>query len=185
MSRIGIKPITVPANVKIAVKTGAIEVTGPLGTIKVAFKPQIQVAFDEKEKTVKVTIDSSKHEGDRGVSALWGTTRALIATAVEGVTKGYEKTMEVVGVGWTAAVQGDKLKLVVGFANPIMLEIPKGVKVTVDKQFVKVAGPDKQAVGMFASNMRAKRKPEPYNGKGIKYTTETIKKKAGKQFGSA
>jgi large subunit ribosomal protein L6 len=101
------------------------------------------------------------------------------------VTKGYETTMEVVGVGWTAAVTGDKLKLVVGFANPIIMTIPKGVKVTVDKQFVKVGGPDKQAVGMFASTMRQNRKPEPYNGKGIKYTTETIKKKAGKAFGSA
>jgi large subunit ribosomal protein L6 len=116
---------------------------------------------------------------------MWGTTRALIASAVLGVTKGYEKTMEVVGVGWQASVTGDKLKLIVGFANPIMLDIPKGVKVTVDKQFVKVAGPDKQAVGMFASNMRASRKPEPYNGKGVKYTTEVIKKKAGKAFGSA
>lgn len=185
MSRIGIKPVTIPANVKVAVKANEIDVTGPMGTIKVPFKPQVQVAFDEKEKVVNVTIDEVKHEGDRSVNALWGTTRALIATAVEGVTKGYEKTMEVVGVGWTAAVQGDKLKLVVGFANPILLPIPKGVKVTVDKQFVKVAGPDKQAVGMFASTMRAKRKPEPYNGKGIKYTTEVIKKKAGKQFGSA
>ncbi len=185
MSRIGIKPITVPANVKVATKSDSIEVTGPLGTIKVAFKPLLKVAFDEKEKTIQVSINNAKPGAERTANALWGTTRALIATAVEGVTKGYEKTMEVVGVGWTAAVQGDKLKLVVGFANPIMLAIPKGVKVTVDKQFVKVQGPDKQAVGMFASNMRAKRKPEPYNGKGIKYTTETIKKKAGKQFGSA
>ncbi len=185
MSRIGTKPVTIPANVKIAVKGQEIEVTGPLGTIKVPFKPEVQVAFNDKDKVVNVTVDETKHEGDRAVSALWGTTRALIASAVEGVTKGYEKTMEVVGVGWTAAVQGDKLKLVVGFANPILLPIPKGVKVTVDKQFVKVAGSDKQAVGMFASNMRAKRKPEPYNGKGIKYTTEVIKKKAGKQFGSA
>ena len=184
MSRIGIKPITIPANVKVAVKGHEVEVAGPMGTIKVPFKPEVQVAFDDKEKVVKVTIDEAKHEGDRSVSALWGTTRALVASAVEGVTKGYEKTMEVVGVGWTAAVQGDKLKLVVGYANPILLPIPKGLKVTVDKQFVKVAGADKQAVGMFASNMRAKRKPEPYNGKGIKYTTETIKRKQGKQFGA-
>jgi large subunit ribosomal protein L6 len=185
MSRIGIKPVTIPANVKVAVKAHEIEVTGPLGTIKVPFKSQVQVAFDDKDKAVKVTVNEATLQSDREVSALWGTTRALIASAVEGVTKGYEKTMEVVGVGWTAAVQGDKLKLVVGFANPILLPIPKGVKVTVEKQFVKVAGPDKQAVGMFASTMRAKRKPEPYNGKGIKYTTEVIKKKAGKQFGSA
>jgi large subunit ribosomal protein L6 len=185
MSRIGVKPVTIPANVKIAIKDHVVDVTGPLGTLKVPFKPEVQVAYSESDKTVNVAIDEAKHGDDRFVRAMWGTTRALIASAVLGVTKGYEKTMEVVGVGWQASVTGDKLKLIVGFANPIMLDIPKGVKVTVDKQFVKVAGPDKQAVGMFASNMRASRKPEPYNGKGVKYTTEVIKKKAGKAFGSA
>jgi large subunit ribosomal protein L6 len=103
---------------------------------------------------------------------------------IDGVTKGYEKTMEVVGVGWTAALAGKQLKMVVGYANPIIMDIPAGLTVTVDKQFVKVAGPDKQSVGQFASAMRQKRKPEPYNGKGIKYTTETIKRKQGKQFGA-
>jgi large subunit ribosomal protein L6 len=100
------------------------------------------------------------------------------------VTDGYEKAMEVVGVGWTATLQGKKLKLVVGFANAIMVDIPAGLDVAVDKQFVKVRGPDKQLVGQFAAEMRALRKPEPYNGKGIKYTTEVIKKKQGKQFGA-
>jgi large subunit ribosomal protein L6 len=184
MSRIGVKPITIPAGVKVALKGSIVEVTGPIGTLTVPFKPMIKVVISDADKQIKVSIDETK-KGDREARAMWGTTRALINSAVIGVTKGYEKTMEVVGVGWTAAVSGDKLKLVVGFANPIILTIPKGVKVTVEKQFVKVGGPDKQAVGMFASNMRAQRKPEPYNGKGIKYTTETIKKKAGKAFGSA
>jgi large subunit ribosomal protein L6 len=93
--------------------------------------------------------------------------------------------MEVVGVGWTPTVSGTTLKLVVGFANPIMMTIPAGVKVTVDKNVVTVAGPDKKAVGQFASDMRAVRKPEPYNGKGIKYKEEVIKRKAGKAFGTA
>ncbi len=185
MSRIGAKPITIPANVKVVIKDHVVEVTGPLGTLKVPFKVEVLVTHVESEKAIKVAIDAAKHGEDRFIRAMWGTTRALIASAVLGVTTGYEKTMEVVGVGWQASVMGDKLKLIVGFANPIMLEIPKGVKVTVEKQFVKVAGPDKQAVGMFASNMRASRKPEPYNGKGVKYTTEVIKKKAGKAFGSA
>jgi large subunit ribosomal protein L6 len=189
MSRIGVKPISIPAGVKIAIKPGTsgqiVEVTGPIGTLTVPFKSQVQVAVSEADKVINVSIDEKKYGENREVRALWGTTRALIASAIVGVTKGYEKTMEVVGVGWTATVTGDKLKLVVGFANPIIMTIPKGVKVTVDKQFVKVAGPDKQAVGMFASTMRQNRKPEPYNGKGIKYTTETIKKKAGKAFGSA
>jgi large subunit ribosomal protein L6 len=107
---------------------------------------------------------------------------------IQGVTKGYEKSMEVVGVGWAPTIQGKQLKLVVGYANPIMMAIPDGLKVTLDeknKQIVKIAGADKQKVGQFAAEMRSKRKPEPYNGKGIKYTTETIKRKQGKQFGAA
>jgi large subunit ribosomal protein L6 len=185
MSRIGIKPISVPANVKIAIKPGLVEVTGPGGTLKVPHKPEVQVKWNESEKSIVCSIDTAKHADDRQVRALWGTTRALIQSAIIGVTKGYEETMEVVGVGWTAALQGAKLKLVVGFANPILLDIPTGVKVVVEKQMVKITGADKQAVGMFASNMRAQRKPEPYNGKGIKYQGEVIKKKAGKQFGAA
>ncbi len=185
MSRIGKKTIEVPAGVKVGIKDRTVEVQGPKGKLSFSHRPEVAVAVAEGGKAVNVGLTDGFTRDNKEANAYWGTTRALVRNMIDGVTKGYEKTMEVVGVGWTAAVQGDKLKLVVGFANPIMLEIPKGVKVTVDKQFVKVTGPDKQAVGMFASNMRAKRKPEPYNGKGIKYTTETIKKKAGKQFGSA
>jgi large subunit ribosomal protein L6 len=185
MSRIGTKPIVVPANVKVAVKPELVEVTGPLGTLKVKVVPEVQVAFDDKAKSIQVSIDKDKYAGNRQVRAMWGTVRALINSSIIGVTKGYEKTMEVVGVGWQASVAGTQLKLVVGYANPIMMDIPTGLKVTVEKQFVKVAGIDKQMVGHFAATMRARRKPEPYNGKGIKYQSEVIKKKAGKAFGSA
>jgi large subunit ribosomal protein L6 len=108
---------------------------------------------------------------------------------IDGVSKGYEKTMQVVGTGWSAAVTGKNLKLTVGFANSILMPIPDGLTVVVEKQVgeitpIKVSGVSRQLVGQFASAMRAKRKPEPYNGKGIKYAEEVIKRKQGKQFGA-
>ncbi len=185
MSRIGRKVISVPAGVKVSITDNAITIGGAQGTLTVPFKPEVRVKWNESEKAINVSIDEVKHAGNRFVSALWGTTRALIQTAIEGTTKGYLKELEVVGVGWSAAVAGAKLKLVVGFANPIMLDIPKDVKVVVDKQIIRVSGPSKQAVGQFAAECRASRKPEPYNGKGVKYVTETIKRKSGKAVGAA
>lgn len=180
MSRIGKKPVPVPAGVKIAVKDGSVNVEGPKGKLSMKLRPEIEAAFDEATKTVNLKI-----RGDnKDASKYWGTSRALINNMIEGVSKGYEKSLEVVGVGWTAAMAGKKLKLVVGFANPIEVDIPSGVSVAVEKQIIRVSGPDKQAVGQFASVVRAKRKPEPYNGKGVKYTTETIRRKQGKQFGA-
>jgi large subunit ribosomal protein L6 len=143
----------------------------------------VSVKYVEAEKAVAVA-PAPGHEENPETSAYWGTTRALIRNMVEGVTKGYERNLEVVGVGWSAAVAGKNLKLVVGYANPIQVAIPEGLKVTVEKQFIKVSGPDRQKVGQFAAEVRSKRKPEPYNGKGIKYTDEVIKKKQGKQFGA-
>ncbi|MGQ0626631.1 MAG: 50S ribosomal protein L6 [Phycisphaerales bacterium] len=184
MSRIGRKHIPVPASVKVAIKDNTITLTGSAGVQTITFKPQVKVKWTESEKSIACSIDE-KDAQNREVSALWGTTRALIASAIEGVTKGFQEEMEVVGVGWTAAVVGQKLKLVVGYANPIMMDIPKDLKVIVDKQIVRLSGPSKQVVGQFASTMRAHRKPEPYNGKGIKYFKEVIKKKSGKAFGTA
>jgi len=183
MSRIGRKKVEIPDNVKVQLKDRTVTVTGPLGTLSMTHRPEIKVRWDEVEKGIFVSIDEADME-NRSVRANWGTTRSLIQNMVDGVTKGYEKTMEVVGVGWSAAVQGSKLKLVVGFANPIVMDIPQGLKVTVDRNFVKIAGPDKRLVGQFASEMRSKRKPEPYNGKGIKYVDEVIRRKAGKAFGA-
>ncbi len=183
MSRVGRKPIQVPANVKVAVKGQAVTVQGPKTSLTVNIHPKVKVSFAEASKSISFDVSQNLAD-DRQARASWGTSRALVNNAIKGVTDGYEKTMEVVGVGWTPSLAGKKLKLVVGFANPIMMDIPQGVEVTVDKQLVKVRGADRQAVGQFAAEMRALRKPEPYNGKGIKYTTETIKRKQGKQFGA-
>lgn len=183
MSRVGKKPITVPAAVKVAIKNQHIDVTGPKGTLAMDIDPDVKIEWNEKDKVLTFGIDEGPRTSDH-IRAMRGTSRALLQNAINGVQTGYEKALEVVGVGWVPSLQGQKLKLVVGFANPIILDIPKGLTVTVDKQIVKISGPDRQLVGQFAAQCRSVRKPEPYNGKGIKYTTETIKRKQGKQFGA-
>lgn len=183
MSRIGKQPVQVPAGVKVTIQGRTISVQGPQGTLKLEHRPELKVAWNESEKSVVVSIDE-KDKNNAEVKAYWGTTRAIVRNMVQGVVKGYEKSLEIVGVGWTAALAGKNLKLTIGYANPIMIAIPEGVKVVVEKQIVRVSGPDKQAVGELAADIRSKRKPEPYNGKGIKYTDEVIKRKQGKQFGA-
>lgn len=182
MSRIGKKVITIPAGVKASVSGRKMTVQGAKTSLSMNLPEKVKVVVAEADKQIKVEV-SEADQLDRQARADWGTTRALINNMIEGVTKGYEKTMEVVGVGWTAAIQGKNLKMTLGFANPIIMPIPQGLDVTVDKQFVTVKGADKRMVGEFASQMRAKRKPEPYNGKGVKYKEEVIKKKQGKAFG--
>lgn len=183
MSRIGRKPVSVPAGVKVALKGNVATIQGPKGTLDLKVHPEVQIKWEEADKAIKVSIDPKNME-NTPVRAAWGSTRAHLQNMVEGVTKGYEKSLEVVGVGWVPSLAGQKLKLVVGYANPIMLDVPKGVTCTVDKQFIKVTGADKGIVGRFASEIRSVRKPEPYNGKGIKFTDEVIKRKQGKTFGA-
>lgn len=184
MSRIGKKTIEVPAGVKVAIKDRTVNIEGPKGKLSFTFRPEVSVTWAESEKKVNVALAPGFSRDNKEANAYWGTTRALIRNMIDGVAKGYEKSMEVVGVGWAPSIAGKQLKLVVGLANPLMLDIPVGLTVTVDKQFVRISGPDKQMVGQFAASMRQLRKPEPYNGKGIKYTTETIRRKQGKQFGA-
>jgi large subunit ribosomal protein L6 len=183
MSRIGKKPVSIPSGVKIAVSKGSLSVEGPKGTLTMPVRPEVSVDVDADAKEVRCTIDE-KDQSIREIRAYWGLTRSLISNMVEGVTKGYEKSMEIVGVGWGGQVQGKQLKLQLGYAQPVIMEIPAGLEVTAEKQIVKISGADKQAVGQFAAAMRAKRKPEPYNGKGVKYADEVIRRKQGKQFGS-
>lgn len=185
MSRIGKQPVPVPAGVKVTIKDPTtVQVQGPLGSLTLRHPQEVKVRWGEQEKAIFVAIDDKDAE-DARVRAFWGSTRAHLRNMVEGVTKGYEKSLEVVGVGWTAALAGKALKLTVGYANPVVVPIPDGLTVTVEKAIVRVKGPDRGLVGRFASEVRSKRKPEPYQGKGIKYTDETIKRKQGKQFGTA
>lgn len=183
MSRLGKKPISVPSGVDVAIDGRKVSVSGKQGALSFEHHPVVSVAFDTDAKEVNVSIDE-KNMKQKSVLAQWGTTRALIANMVDGVVKGYEKKLEVVGVGYTAALNGQKLALKVGFANTIEKTVPQGVDVQVDKQNITVKGADKQAVGQFAAEVRAVRKPEPYNGKGIRYAGEHVRRKSGKAFGS-
>lgn len=183
MSRIGKQPVEIPKGVKVTIQDRTVRVEGPLGSLEFTHHPEVGVGWSEGEKSVVVSIDESR-AGERQIRALWGTTRAVINNMMRGVTQGYQKTMEIVGVGWSAQVQGRKLRMMLGYANPVLLDIPDGLDVSVDRTFVNIKGPDKQKVGQFAAEMRAARKPEPYKGKGVKYSDEVIKRKAGKSFGS-
>lgn len=181
MSRIGKKPISVPGPVKVAVADRDVKVEGPKGSLSITVRPEVNVEWDEGAREVRCSVESTD---SRQVRAYWGLTRSLIQNMVLGVTDGYEKALEIVGVGWSAQVTGKDLKLQLGYASPVIMPIPEGVSVTAEKQSIKISGADKQAVGQFAAAVRAKRKPEPYNGKGVKYADEYIQRKQGKQFGS-
>ncbi len=177
MSRIGKKPVMIPAGVKVQLDGRTVTVEGKLGKLDYEHRPEVEVRVDEEAKQIVVSTGGS----DRQSQAYHGLTRALLQNMVVGVSEGYQKQLEIVGVGYLAAIQGDELQLRVGFANEIHKQIPPGVDVTCpDQTHVLVKGCDKQKVGQFAAEVRAVRKPEPYKGKGIRYQGEHVKIKPGK-----
>lgn len=177
MSRIGKKPVQVPAGVKVQIADRMISVEGPKGSLQWEHRPEVSVAYDEASKTVNV----SRRDDERLSRALHGLTRALLSNMVVGVTEGYERRLEIQGVGYLAAVQGKTLQLRVGLANELQVPIPEGLKVAVpDQQHIVIQGIDKQMVGHFAASVRALRKPEPYKGKGIRFLGEAVRRKQGK-----
>jgi large subunit ribosomal protein L6 len=177
MSRIGKKPVSVPAGVKIQIADRAVTIEGPKGKLQWEHRPEVSVAYDESAKTLTVT----RRDDQRQSRALHGLTRALLVNMIVGVTEGYEKRLEIQGVGYLAAVQGKVLQLRVGLANELQVPIPEGLKIGVpDQQHIVIQGIDKQLVGHFAASVRALRKPEPYKGKGIRYLGEAVRRKQGK-----
>ena len=176
MSRIGRAPITVPANVTVTLGEGnVVTVKGPLGTLTSTFLPFVSIA--QENGTLVVT----RANDDKEVRAVHGLTRALLANMVEGVTNGYSKRLEIVGVGYRVEKQGKKLVLNLGYSHPVNFEEGNGITFEVpDANTIIVKGIDKQAVGQIAAQIREKRPPEPYLGKGIKYAGEQIRRKAGK-----
>jgi len=177
MSRIGKKPVVVEVGAKVSIDGRVIKIEGPKGTLTYEHRPEVSVAVDEDGKHVVVSGDQS----NRSSRMYHGLTRALVANMVVGVTKGYEKKLEIIGVGYLAAIQGDTLQLRVGFANELQKKIPVDLKVTCpDQTHVVVQGCDKQRVGQFAAEVRSLRKPEPYKGKGVRYQGEQVKIKPGK-----
>ncbi|MHC4991182.1 MAG: 50S ribosomal protein L6 [Planctomycetota bacterium] len=185
MSRIGKKPISVPAGVKVSLdpKRRSVDVDGPKGKLSFTYRPEITVTWEEGEKRIVCSVPEDQME-NRALRAHWGTTRSRIQNLVTGVTDGYTKKLEIVGVGWNAKPQGKKIQLNVGYCLPIELAPPAGVEYVIENNVITISGADKQAVGQFAAEIRSKRKPEPYNGKGIKYTDEVITRKQGKVFGA-
>ena len=182
MSRIGRKPVPVPANVKVSIVDHTIQVEGPKGKLSFSHRPEIEVQYDEASRQVRV----SRRDDERLSRALHGLTRSLVANMVQGVTAGYTKKLEIVGVGYQAQLKkANTIALQVGFANQVVLEAPPGVTVTLtDPTHVIITGADKQAVGQFAAVVRKVRPPEPYKGKGIRYEGEVVRRKAGKAFGA-
>ena len=169
MSRIGNFPVELPANVEVQLSDGEISVTGPLGTLKRSVSAQVTVEKVENRLQVKVA------NGSTAANAMSGTLRALLANMVQGVTKGYEKKLTLVGVGYRAQAQGDKLNLTLGFSHPVVHQMPKGIKVETPTQTeIMIKGIDKQVVGQVAAEVRAYRSPEPYKGKGVRYSDEKV-----------
>lgn len=177
MSRVGKKPISVLDGVKTSVTGNVVAVEGPKGKLSFAFDNSIEVVTSEDGKTITV----GRKNDERMSRALHGLTRALINNMIIGVKNGYEKKLEIIGVGYLAAIKGKILQLRVGFANELQVPIPENLEVTCpDQTHITVKGCDKQAVGQFAAHVRSLRKPEPYKGKGVRYVGEQIKLKPGK-----
>ncbi|NIP32723.1 50S ribosomal protein L6 [Candidatus Saccharibacteria bacterium] len=179
MSRIGRQPIIVPEKVEVKLEGDIFVAKGPKGELKrsVPSLVKIEVTEEDGQKVVKVSVPNAAEKEQK---AIWGTMRSLINGMVTGVTEGFVKKLEVVGVGYKAAVSGKKLTLNVGYSHPVEFEMPEGIEASVEKNIITISGIDKELVGQVAANIRKIRKPEPYKGKGIKYIDEIVRRKAGK-----
>ncbi|NLY45224.1 MAG: 50S ribosomal protein L6 [Tissierella sp.] len=176
MSRIGLKPINIPSGVEIKIsENNVVEVKGPKGLLSESISPDMEIKIDDGVLTVERPTENKRHR------SLHGLSRTLIANMIEGVTEGYTKTLEIEGTGYRAAKQGKKLVLNLGFSHPIELEDPNGIEVEVPAaNKIIVKGSNKQQVGNYAAVIRAFRKPEPYKGKGVRYSDEVVRRKVGK-----
>lgn len=181
MSRIGNKPIEVPEKVNVTISEGTqLSIEGPLGKLEWGVPEGIELSQEES------TLVFSRKDDSRKNKAMHGTARSLVANMVEGVSKGFQRKLEINGVGFRAAVKGNVLDLSLGFSHPVQHPIPEGVKVTVEENtMITVEGFDKQVVGQFASEVRAYYPPEPYKGKGVRYSDEYVRRKAGKSVATA
>ena len=175
MSRIGLKPIVVPAGVEIKTENGLVEVKGPKGTLTQQISSEYNIKLEDGTLTIERPSEVKNHK------ALHGLYRSLIFNMVVGVTEGYKKTLKIEGTGYRAQKQGSKLNMNLGYSHPVIMEDPEGIKTEVpDDRTIIVTGIDKALVGNYSANIRSKRAPEPYKGKGIKYEGEYIRRKVGK-----
>jgi large subunit ribosomal protein L6 len=179
MSRIGKKPIPIPAGVKVQVSNGSVRAEGPRGTLSQPVPTGLSAAVDAN------TLVISRDSDDRRARALHGLTRALAANMVAGVKDGFERKLEIVGIGYRAQMQGKAIQLALGYSHPIIFALPEGITAEIDRQTaITLRGADKALLGQTAARLRALRKPDPYKGKGIKYADEVIRRKVGKKAGA-
>jgi len=179
MSRIGKKPIPVPAGVKVQLDDHTVKVEGPKGKLAQSIPAGVSVTMDQNVLTV---VRSSE---ERNIRALHGLTRALVANMVHGVNAGFERKLEIVGIGYRAQLQGKNLQLALGYSHPVIFPLPDGVQAEIERQVnITLRGADKALLGQIAAKLRSLRKPDPYKGKGIKYAEEHIRRKVGKKAGA-
>ena len=179
MSRIGKKPIPVPSGVKVALEDHTVSVEGPKGRLSQAIPAGLSVTMDTNVLTVE------RNSEQRSVRALHGLIRSLLANMVHGVKEGFERKLDIVGIGYRAQLQGKNLQLALGYSHPVIFPLPEGVQAEVERQVsITLKGADKALLGQLAAELRSLRKPDPYKGKGIKYAEEHIRRKVGKKAGA-
>ncbi len=175
MSRLGKQPVTIPSGVEVKLNDGTLTVKGPKGELTRPVTDAVNFEITDADVTLTPANESARSR------ALWGTYASHLRNMFEGVTEGFKKELEIEGVGYRAESQGNKLTLNVGFSHPVLMEVPEGLTCVVEKSLITISGHDKEAVGQFAANVRAVKKPEPYKGKGIHYVGEYIIRKQGKK----
>lgn len=175
MSRIGKKPVIVPTGVSATLQANVVSVKGPKGTLSFPHAPEVKVTFSDNTFTVTKVGESKR------AAAIWGTTTKLIGNMIEGVTNGFQKQLELQGVGFRMAVQGRKLNLALGFSHPVEVAIPEGLEAKIEGLILSISGIDKQKVGQFAAEVRGLKPVEPYKGKGFRYVGELVRRKEGKK----
>lgn len=175
MSRVGKKPILIPENVEVKTEDQKVFIKGPKGELIREVRPEIKVLIEDKR--IQVSLQRKTKQS----RAFWGLTRTLLANMVKGVTEGYEKKLEIQGIGFKALVEGEGLTLHVGFSHPVKIKSPEGIKFSVEKNIITVSGIDKEKVTQIAAKIRKIKPPEPYKGKGIRYLGEVVKRKLGKK----
>lgn len=179
MSRIGKKPIEIPEGVQVKIENQRVMIKGPKGELSREIRPEIKVGVKEGKIFVLPKIETKK------TKAFWGLTRSLINNMVKGVTEGYEKKLEIQGLGYKANLEGEELVLFVGFTHSVKIKPPKEIKISTQKNLITISGIDKELVGLIASKIRKVKPPEPYKGKGIRYVGEVVRRKAGKKVVTA
>jgi large subunit ribosomal protein L6 len=175
MSRIGKKPVAILDGAKVEIKDGCVLVNGPKGSLEFEFVKGMEIKVAEKEVTVENNCTA------KNSNALWGTTARIIENMIKGVTQGFQKQLELNGVGYRMAIQGKKINMALGFSHPVEMEIPEGIEAKIENNVMTISGIDKQKVGQFAAKIKALKPVEPYKGKGFRYVGEIVRKKEGKK----